>query len=348
MSMKSCRYAYLLARSATAVLPSTVGFTGSIEKLASMHALVFRSDASPASELRQLLRHVALVPSPAIEGLRARYWRAGRRRFWGRYLFDRADQAECFARAPAADPAFGLVAAHVPSTSSTVCHEEIPDVDWLDGPIFIISAPRAGSTLLYELLANSEHLWTIDGESEGIIEGIPQLHLANRGFDSHRLTDADADVATIQALQAGFAAELLNFEGQRFLELARESPSPRVRMLEKTTENSLRVSFLATSFKSAKFVFLHRDGRQSVNSILEAWQHDGFVNIPALPDWPRGHWNFLLPEGWRNLRDSSLLEIAAYQWNAANQCSLHDLEGLERERWMSVDYNELVVSPDAV
>jgi hypothetical protein len=108
------------------------------------------------------------------------------------------------------------------------------------------------------------------------------------------------------------------------------------------------VPFLAAVFPSSRFVFLHRDPRQNVSSILEAWHHDGFVNIPELPGWPRGRWHFLLPEGWRQLQNASLLDIAAFQWNAANQRALDDLESFPSDRWMGIEYAELVLSPEVV
>ena len=159
--------------------------------------------------------------------------------------------------------------------------------------------------------------------------------------------DLDADTKTAQTLRAGFLAELRDRRRRRFLELPEEQRPGSLQMLEKTPENSLRIPFLAAAFPSARFVLLHRDARQNVNSILEAWHHEGFVNIPALPGWPLGRWNFLLPEGWRALRGASLLEIAAFQWNAANQRALDDFEGLQRDRWISLEYTELVVAPRA-
>jgi hypothetical protein len=91
-------------------------------------------------------------------------------------------------------------------------------------------------------------------------------------------------------------------------------------------------------------VFLHRDGRQNVNSIYEAWQHGGFVKIPTLPGWRRRRWHFALTEGWRAFNDAGLLDVAAFQWAVANRMALDDLEGLPSERWMSVEYAELVAS----
>lgn len=316
-----------------------------------MQALTLRFEPHVIPDFRRLLREIAFLLPPRFPGLRARFWRAARRGdVYGRYIFDKRSQAEDFACQQERDPAVQRLAASLSAKPAQISKtiEEIGRTDCFDGPIFIISAPRAGSTLLYEVLAQSRQLWSINAESEGVIEGIPKLNLASRGFDSHRLTDLDADLQTIELVRAGFLAELRDCVGHRYLEMPRDLRPSGVRLLEKTPENSLRIPFINAIFPSARFVLLHRDVRQNVSSILEAWHHHGFSNIPDLPGWPLQHWNFLLPEGWRSLSGSSLLEVAAFQWNAANQRALDDLEAIDRQRWISVDYTELVVSPRAV
>jgi len=312
-----------------------------------MEVLTLRLEAG-VPDLRALLREAALCPAPALPGLRARHWRAHNRCVQGRYLFENRADLEALAGAPASDPAFGLLGGGVNRVPVGRLTEQVGSLDVLDSPTFIISAPRAGSTLLFDLLSHSADFWTIGIESEGVIEGIPALHLANRGFDSHRLDDRDANAETVQTLRAGFIAEMQDWQGRRFLELQEEERPTQVRLLEKTPENSLRVPFLAAAFPYARFLFLHRDPRQNVNSILEAWHHDGFVKIPNLPGWPLGRWHFLLPPDWRELRDAELLDVAAFQWNAANQHALDDLEALPSDRWIGIEYAELVLSPSAV
>jgi hypothetical protein len=266
----------------------------------------------------------------------------------GQYLFQNVESLAEFDRDPAVDPAYRRIAEL--SNNSPIQPEALDNVEpltVLDRPLFIIAAPRSGSTLLYELLAQNSHVWTIDGESEGVIEGIHPLHPANRGYDSHRLTDGDANSDTTQDLVSGFLVGLRDRGGKRLFDLPEERRPRYVRMLEKTTENALRISFLAATFPTARFVFLHRDARQSVSSILQAWHHDGFVNIPDLPGWRLQRWHFLLPVGWRAFSDASLLDIAAFQWSAANRSAMDDFEALSKDRWMSMDYAELVAAPQS-
>jgi hypothetical protein len=51
-------------------------------------------------------------------------------------------------------------------------------------PIFIVSAPRSGSTLLFETLINSSHLWSIQNESHAIYAKFPELTFENGAQDS--------------------------------------------------------------------------------------------------------------------------------------------------------------------
>jgi hypothetical protein len=152
----------------------------------------------------------------------------------------------------------------------------------------------------------------------------------------------------MRSLHAWFVAELRDQRGRRYLELPPKTRAKRVRFLEKTPENALRVPFLEAAFADARFIFLHRDPRPNISSIIEAWRHGGLANIPVLPGWQRGPWCFLLPEGWRNFAEAELSEVAAFQWRAANETAMHDLGAIPRERWAVVEYQDLVAEPEAV
>ncbi|WP_428265316.1 sulfotransferase [Haliangium sp.] len=312
-----------------------------------LYALTLRYPHAPLLSLRPALQ--AIAAAPALPGLRARHWLAERDAVRGRYLFDDRAHLDAFARDPSADPALALFAdqADMPPLERGPV-EAIPADDIFDRPVIIIAAPRAGSTLLYELLAQARGLWSIGAESHGVIEGVPQLHVASRGFDSHRLTDLDLDPETARVVRAGFLAELRDHRGRRYLDLPPAQRPARVRLLEKTPENTLRLPFLRALFPDVRLVFLHRDARQNVSSMIEAWQHDGFVRIPALPGWARERWCLLLPPGWRAMADADVSDLAAFQWQAANEQVLSDLAAEPRERWIDVDYSDLVAAPQVV
>jgi hypothetical protein len=218
-----------------------------------------------------------------------------------------------------------------------------------DRPLVIVSAPRAGSTLLYETLAQARDLWTIGDESHAVIESFPELRPEARDYDSHRLDGADATPELARALHDRFLARLRDRDGRRWRKLPADERPARVRFLEKTPRNSLRVSFLDAVFPDARFVFLHRDPRENVSSIMEAWRAPGFWQWRGdLPGWDREEWCMLLPPGWRTLVGRPLEEIAAFQWRASVLSTLDDLAKISSERWMPVEFGSLVANPAAV
>jgi hypothetical protein len=209
-----------------------------------------------------------------------------------------------------------------------------------DRPVFIVSSPRSGSTLLFETLARARNVFTVGGESHGLIETIDGLHPSLRDHDSNRL---DADAATVEvaaALRARFAAALRDRGGV----LPARFP---VRLLEKTPKNSLRIPFLARVFPEAHFIYLYRDPRETLASMIEAWESGAFRTYPDLPGWSGPPWSLLLTPDWRDLVGKPLHEIVAAQWEATTRILLGDLEALPKERWTPVRYATLLEQPQA-
>lgn len=213
----------------------------------------------------------------------------------------------------------------------------------LERPVFVLSAPRSGSTLLFETLARAPGLFTVGGESHNIFESIPKLRPAAHEFDSNRLTAEQADPMTVEQLKTNFQTRLMDRRGQ--------APAPElttVRMLEKTPKNALRVGFLNRAFPDALFVYLYREPRDAISSIIDAWKSTRFVTYPKLPGWDGPPWSLLLIEGWRELKGKPVEEIAAEQWRQANKTILNELEMLDPKRCCAVDYAELLADPDGL
>ena len=155
---------------------------------------------------------------------------------------------------------------------------------------------------------------------------------------SNRLTKKDATTAIVAELRGRFAGRLRDRHGQ---------PPPAgasVRLLEKTPKNALRVPFLLEVFPDAQFIFLHREPRANLSSMIQAWRTNGWVTYRQLPGWP-GQWSLLLPPGYERLQGRPLEEVVAFQWQAANETILDDLRSVPRERWTTVRYEELIRDP---
>ena len=68
-------------------------------------------------------------------------------------------------------------------------------------------------------------------------------------------------------------------------------------MLEKTPKNALRIPFIRKTYPDALFVYLYREPRDNVSSIMEAWRSGRFVMYPDLPGWQGLPWSLLLIPG---------------------------------------------------
>ncbi|MGR8934575.1 MAG: sulfotransferase family protein [Gammaproteobacteria bacterium] len=207
-------------------------------------------------------------------------------------------------------------------------------------PVFIVAAPRSGSSLLFETLSRAADVWTLGGEGHAEFEGIPELHPINRNWHSNRVTADDATAKVLMRLQNALTRRLRNRDGQKL-----PSDGSRFRLLEKTPKNSLRVPFLAKAFPDARFIYLYREPRGNLSSIIEAWRSRRFITYPTLPGWQGEPWSLLLIPGWRELNGAPLEEIAAAQWQTVNNVLLDDLAALPDDQWCMVDYDQFLAAP---
>lgn len=137
----------------------------------------------------------------------------------------------------------------------------------LEQPVVIVAAPRSGSTLLFETLACSPAFNTFGGEAHWLIEEIAALRPGAPGIASNRLTAREATPAVIATIRQSALARLQGPDGT--------APADTAALLEKTPKNSLRIPFLVEAFPDARFIFLWRDPRENVSSIMEAWRTGG-------------------------------------------------------------------------
>lgn len=207
-----------------------------------------------------------------------------------------------------------------------------------DRPVFVVSSPRSGSTMLFEALAGAPGVNTIGGESHALIERIQELNVVARGFDSNRLSAAEATPEVAATLRQRFHAALRDREGR--------PPLPgRLRMLEKTPKNSLRIPFLASVFPESTWVYLYRDPREVIGSMMDAWTSGRFCTYPNLPGWTGTPWSLVLVPGWRDLVGRPLAEVVATQWETTTRLLLDDLEALPAARRHVVRYDRVVADP---
>ena len=217
--------------------------------------------------------------------------------------------------------------------------------------VVIVSVPRAGSTLLFEQMQRLPGALSIGGESHAIFNAFPHLRAENAALDSGSLNASHADEQTCDAMRRCFLFLSRDDRGRPYLSLADSERPAQLTLLEKTPRNALNIPFLLRVFPRARFVFLHRQPRQNIASIIDAWtaglETGRFVTFRDLPGWDRAGWCFLLPPGWRDLVGKSLADIAAFQWSAGNRIVLDELEKLDAQRWTAVSYEQLLRNPTA-
>ena len=204
-------------------------------------------------------------------------------------------------------------------------------------PVFIVSTPRSGSTLLFETLIKAPDLFNPGGESHMRIEQVADFFPGARGWTSNRLTEADAAAANVEDLARRFYPYLRDRSGH--------AADGKVQMLEKTPKNALRVPFFNAAWPDSLFVYLYREPQATLGSMIEAWLSGRFVTYPMLPAWGRPAWSLLLIPGWRELAGKPLAEVVAAQWARTTSALIQDLSALPPERVIAVAYDDLVKEP---
>ena len=129
-------------------------------------------------------------------------------------------------------------------------------------------------------------------------------------------------------------------------------------VLDKTCINVMRIPYLHALFPTAKFVFIQRDGRDNISSMMDGWRHgrtDGdfhlsqffgaFPEPVAIDGGAFTDWAFFLAPGWRNYNHASLEEVCAFQWVAANQMALGAKRSIPPSQWIHLRYEDIFERP---
>ena len=234
-------------------------------------------------------------------------------------------------------------------------------------PIIIIGCPRSGTSLLFRILSTSRHLWSMHRESNDIWSNF--YRVTGKKFNNEILTASDLDEKSKDFLLAEFHKSTINnyYLGYFIREyLLKENHTGSVnfigsinlfykklfkkeyRIIEKTPKNCFRISFINKLFDDCKFVFIKRDGRSNINSLIEGWTHPTryirkqAVQVPInIPEYEGKTWKFVLPPGWEQYADKPLEKVCAFQWISSNRAAIDGLKDIEDERKYTISYEEL-------
>ena len=209
-------------------------------------------------------------------------------------------------------------------------------------PVFVIGCSRSGTTVTFETIAASGHFLHFDYEIPQFWNGLHGPH--TNGWVSEAATADDAVPAHRDRALAWFYARL--------------GAGP---ILDKTCINTLRVGYLHALFPQAKFVFIQRDGRDNISSMIDGWRlgrTDGgfglrkFLGPSPEPVAINGgefdEWHFFLPPGWCDYNRASLEEVCAYQWLTANRLALDAARAIPPPQWIALRYEDIFERPVAM
>ena len=258
--------------------------------------------------------------------------------------------------------------------------------DLIKKPVIIIGCPRSGTTMLFTILSQSQELFSLHRESWNVIKGAYSNGMLNPDAQDDVLTVNDLSPELMEYLREGFHKYTVNNEAYAFWTanhfrmraISAHLPIPNpfapiattinamrknnrnepYRMIEKTPRNCFRVDFMNKLFPDAKFIFISREGKTNVSSLIEGWRRNaGRVKHKRFPrlnqdftinNFEFAKWEYVLPPGWRELNGKSLEEICAHQWIQSNKYALDSLEKIESDRVMKIRYEDLCENPATV
>lgn len=154
-------------------------------------------------------------------------------------------------------------------------------------PVFLLSLPRSGSTLLQRMLATSG---AIAGADEPWfllpLWAMRQRPVGRAAYSHQTSVDAFNDLlATLPDGETTYRLAVRDFALRIYGELADGRPY----FLDKTPRYYLMVDFLREVFPEARFVFLVRNPLAVLASVIQTWYKGHFMWFDHWIDWKSGH-----------------------------------------------------------
>ncbi len=208
----------------------------------------------------------------------------------------------------------------------------------LDRPIFVVAPPQAGTHFVAAALAGSPDVRALGPVGQWAIDIEDTTTDLEPRQPSDRLTAADATPARSRRVRG---------ELGRLFARATDTGEAPPGLIDSTPRNALRIPFLDAVFPDARFVFVYREPRDTLESMAHAWRSREYVTYPDLPGRDGDPWSLVLIPGWRHLAGKTLEEVVVEQWATTTQILLDDLEALPSERWSVVEFRALEARPRA-
>ncbi len=199
--------------------------------------------------------------------------------------------------------------------------------------IFIVGCSRSGTTAVYKTLSLATALASLRKESH---EFWNDLHPpGENNWESHMLGTEQANKIDHEAVSRYFYRHV-----------------GAGRFVDKANQNCFRIPYLNKLFPDAFFVFVKRDGRDNINSLIHGWDRPDEYgawsqDLPVEVRINQGtykRWCFFLFPEWRNYLNSLIEEVCAKQWVEANRSILMAKKDIPGNRWIEVFYEDILNS----
>lgn len=245
-------------------------------------------------------------------------------------------------------------------------------------PVIIIGCARSGTTLLFTILSASKDLLSLYRESMEIFNKfyIKKKVEDNIDYFDDELTEHDLNDKYRSYFLEEFHKYTSNSRifGHLMREYLLKKPYlkpfsniasnlnvvykdivyPEYRIVEKTPRNCFRIPFLKKLFPDAKYIYLTRDGRSNISSLIEGWKrHNKFKRYPELnlplniPGGYQKKWCYILPPGWQDYINKSIEQICAFQWIKANQYAIEGLKNIDSKNILRITYEDLTKNTES-
>ncbi|MEC4804534.1 MAG: sulfotransferase [Jaaginema sp. PMC 1079.18] len=219
-------------------------------------------------------------------------------------------------------------------------------------PIFLLSAPRSGSSYFYEIVRRLGKVWSCDRENDPLwFQFFPYSRLA-------KPTDYISATECTPKIVGQFKQELL-YQGIQIRRQFRYQDIQKhlfqrqpIRYLEKTIANCFHLAALQKMFPDALYIYIIRDGRACISSMLEGWQSDFFWHrpLPFPENATISYWCYPIPPNWETVVGKSLPEICAWSWQQHNQFVLTEIQNNPNfaQNCLQIYYEDLLQNPQNV
>lgn len=217
-------------------------------------------------------------------------------------------------------------------------------------PVILIGAGRSGTKVIRDVIGTHPELGIIPYD-------VNYIWRIGQKKDHDALLPSDLDQKKKSIIIS------------QFNKLAKDKPY----LLEKTVSNCLRIPFIKAVFPDAKFIFLTRDGRDVVESVMRQWGETRELSymIAKLRTFPIRHafaylleymanwvkfkftkkgnddyiWGVKYPGYKEDLNTKSILEVCALQWQACIEASTKAMDNLSDDIKCSISYETFVQNP---